>query len=439
MRNGLKLALALALACGVGVGVGACGGGGDSSDGSGTDTGSSKLSGTVTVWDFEYGSFPGYKKAADKIDAEFESLHPGVEVDRVAQPVATYESIARAAFVANEGPDVMLMQPGTLGVLSFTKGLEVLNDRISPEMQDSLGLWQSVTPGFAAEGDRYAVPIGLQGTIFYYNKKLFAKAGLPTDFEPKSWEEVKQAGEKLQAAGIQPFTGGNKEGGENQKWFEAGWVSVNSPEQAIELAEGELPYTDEAVSRALEPEIMMQEAGLNPADYFSTPLFPDGATLFSEGKGAMYLGFWNTAGYWGEFNPALGEENVGMFFPPGSSSVWSYPSIALSIPTFADNKDAAWALIEYTASKEGTETLYNPGGYLPNRSDVQLPADAPAQARELVEAAQGSEAVIGPLVLVPPSVLFGPLATEVSEVLQDRTSLESAQQAMQETAEKSAG
>lgn len=438
MRNRLKLVLAVALGCLLALGIAACGGGGGDDSSSADGTGAS-AEGTVTVWDFEYESFPAYTEAVDQLDAEFEKENPGVTVDRIAQPYETYEATYRAAFTAQEGPDVMAMQPGESGVLSFSKGLEVLNDRIPADIDENMTQWQVVTPGLEEEGDRYGIPVGLQGWVFYYNKEMFKKAGLPTEFEPQSWDEVREAGEKLKKAGLQAFTGGNKEGLENSWWFSVGFQSANTPEQTTELAEGELPYTDEAVTKALEPGIEMEEAGLYPSDRFTTDLFVEGYGSFAEGKGAITLGFWQNSGYWGEFNPKLGEENVGVFLPPGDTPVASIGSFALSIPVFAKNKDGAWALLEYYGGKHANEVLFSVGDNLPVRKDVTLPADAPTQAVELFEAAQESGAVVAPFAAMQSNIAFEVLPTEINQVLQGRTSLEDAQSAIQEALEKTGG
>ncbi|MBV8933622.1 MAG: extracellular solute-binding protein [Kutzneria sp.] len=53
---------------------------------------------------------------------------------------------------------------------------------------------------------RYAVPIGIDGRVLYYNKALFAKAGLGTDWQPKSWQEILDAGRKLKTLpGVTPI------------------------------------------------------------------------------------------------------------------------------------------------------------------------------------------------------------------------------------------
>src|SRR5262245_33888135 len=129
MNRGMKLAAAIAACCAIALSVAACGGGDDSSGGGGS-TSAGDVCGTVTIWDIEYGSLPEYSKGVDKIDAEFERLHPEVKINRVAQAPEGYEAVYRAAFTAREGPDIMVMQPGAAGILTFTPGLEPLDDYV---------------------------------------------------------------------------------------------------------------------------------------------------------------------------------------------------------------------------------------------------------------------------------------------------------------------
>lgn len=439
MSRALKVLSALVLTLVLAGALAACGGGGGGGS-TGSSSGgseSSEISGTITVWDNEYETIPQWTKATKKVYEEFEKLHPGVKVNIVAQPYEGWEAVYRAAFTAHEGPDVMLLQPGASGILSFAQGLEPVNEYLTPDLEEHVTQWDAVTPGLTEEeGTRYGVPCTVQGWVFYYNKKMFAEAGLPTKFEPKTWAEIREAGEKLKAAGIQPFTGGNKEGFENSWWFSVGFQTENEPQQAQELAEGKIDWTDEAVTKAFKPNIEMQEAGLYPSDRFSTPLFAQGYPRFAEGKGAMILGFMETIGYWQEFVPALGEKNVGIFFPPGKHPVATLGNVTWGIPKFAKNKEAAWALLEYMVSKPGME-LFAEYGYLPNRDDVTLPAKFPAQAHEIEEATKSPERIVAPFLSATSAVIWQAVPRELNQVLQGRTSLEDAQAGLQEAAEKS--
>ncbi|SEM15209.1 extracellular solute-binding protein [Nonomuraea pusilla] len=52
------------------------------------------------------------------------------------------------------------------------------------------------------DGKKYALPIGTDGRVLYFNKTLFQKAGLPADWQPKSWQEILDAGAKLKSSGV---------------------------------------------------------------------------------------------------------------------------------------------------------------------------------------------------------------------------------------------
>jgi ABC-type glycerol-3-phosphate transport system substrate-binding protein len=444
--RGKQLLLALLSAVVLAVVVAACGGGGSDTSGGSTGGGSTnggaaggaseeEVSGKITVWDNEYEAFPEYTKVAKELDAEFEKLHPEVTIDHVAEPFEGYEALLQAAFTSHEGPDVIQMLPGNFQTLHWAKGLEPLNDLISSETQKEMTGWKLVTPEYAEEGERFGVPIGIGGLVFYYNKKLFAKAGLPTTFEPKTWGEVMKAGEKLKAAGIQPFTGGDGGEASETTWlFSLGWSTVNTPEQATELSKGEIPFTDETVAKAIEPAIKMQEAGFYPDDRFSIPFFSEGGERFGKEEGAMAIGLRSVTAYYGEYNEALGEKNVGMFLPPGG-----YPLVeaefAWTIPKFVANKDAAVAYVNFLASKQGVEALTNKAGLLPNRKDVSLPPKAPVQEKQLLEWSRQPQEYPYPHGQLP-SAVGEEIGKEFAQVLQKRTSLSAAQASIQEAAEK---
>ncbi|WP_246609384.1 ABC transporter substrate-binding protein, partial [Nonomuraea rhizosphaerae] len=70
---------------------------------------------------------------------------------------------------------------------------------------DSWEGWSQIpesVQGLATFNDKkYALPVGTDGRVLYFNKTLFQKAGLPADWQPKSWQEVLDAGTKLKGAG----------------------------------------------------------------------------------------------------------------------------------------------------------------------------------------------------------------------------------------------
>lgn len=52
------------------------------------------------------------------------------------------------------------------------------------------------------EGKRYGLPQGTDGRVLFYNRTLFRKAGLPDRWQPRSWQEILDAGAALKRAGV---------------------------------------------------------------------------------------------------------------------------------------------------------------------------------------------------------------------------------------------
>jgi multiple sugar transport system substrate-binding protein len=65
---------------------------------------------------------------------------------------------------------------------------------------------EAVQRNMSFEEERYGIPGGTDGRVIYFNKDLFAAAGLPTDWQPTSWDEILDAARALQALdGVTPI------------------------------------------------------------------------------------------------------------------------------------------------------------------------------------------------------------------------------------------
>lgn len=70
--------------------------------------------------------------------------------------------------------------------------------------------WQQISKtvqqNLSYQGKLYGIPNGTDGRVIYFNKKLFAQAGLPADWQPKSWDDILAAGQKLKKlSGVDPI------------------------------------------------------------------------------------------------------------------------------------------------------------------------------------------------------------------------------------------
>jgi ABC-type glycerol-3-phosphate transport system substrate-binding protein len=391
----------------------------------------SGLSGTITVWDLNYNSIPGYTKEAKALDAAFEKAYPHVKVKHVAEPSATYTQTLTAAFASHQGADVMMIVGGSQGVLRWAPGLQKLNSIVSPAQKKDLNGWADTSADYNPNGSIYGIPVGEQGTVFYYNKALFRKAGLSANFDPKTWAQVAQAAAKLKAAGITPFTGGDEEGYENEFWMTTTWPTVNTEAQAQKLADGKISLTSSEVSKAFGPEFEFQNDGYFGADRFSTPLFPNGAAAFGQKDGAMFLGLWSSAAYYGDYDPLLGANNVGVFFAPGSKYVSDEPVYAWSVPKWAANKPAAEAYVKFVTSDAAMRALYHVGGVLPNDSKVHFLVGAPPAEKAIIKWSHSLPAYPDVHQTLPGAVV-SVLNTAINSALQGQTTLHAAEVSMQQ-------
>ncbi|HEX4812571.1 MAG TPA: extracellular solute-binding protein [Nonomuraea sp.] len=106
---------------------------------------------------------------------------------------------------SGKGADVIDIDGIWAGEFAEAGYIKPLAELVGPEA-DSWDGWAQIpeaVQGLATyDGKRYALPIGTDGRVLYFNKTLFAKAGLPADWQPKSWQEIVEAGDKLKSAGV---------------------------------------------------------------------------------------------------------------------------------------------------------------------------------------------------------------------------------------------
>ena len=394
------------------------------------------LSGTITVWDPNFNSFEGYTTASEQLDAAFTD-ETGVEVEHVAQPFGEYDQLLQAAFSGGSVPDVMLLVPGSQGVLRWTDGLEELSPDVA-DIRDDLSYWESSNPDLESDGPVYGVPIGTQADVFYYNKQLFIDAGLDPESPPATFDEMIAAADALLEAGIQPFASGNKEGYENQWWLSVIWAGLFDVDETQALARGDIKFTDQQFRDVMETYQQLNDAGYFGDARFSTPLFPDGVDSFSNGEGAMFLGLSDVAAHYGVFNEALGEENVGIFQAPGIAAEEAFylpvtATYVWSVPTDSDNKDVALAYIRFMASTESQQVHYNVANSFPNNSNVVLEG-APPQLSQMADDYESATTFQSAHQVIP-GVVLTEWTNVINEVLQGRMTIDEGLEQINEVAE----
>ncbi|GII51809.1 sugar ABC transporter substrate-binding protein [Planotetraspora thailandica] len=103
------------------------------------------------------------------------------------------------------GADVIDLDGIWVGEFAQAGYIKPLPDVAGPEAESWEG-WSRIPQAVQGlgvfEGKKYGLPEGTDGRVLYFNKDLFAKAGLPADWQPKSWQEIIDAGNALKRAGV---------------------------------------------------------------------------------------------------------------------------------------------------------------------------------------------------------------------------------------------
>jgi multiple sugar transport system substrate-binding protein len=98
------------------------------------------------------------------------------------------------------GADVFTPDGPWVGEFAQAGFLKPLDEVVGPEVNDWDG-WAQIPKPVAGivefEGKRYGIPVGTDGRVLFFNKKLLARAGLPADWQPQSWDEILAAGRQL--------------------------------------------------------------------------------------------------------------------------------------------------------------------------------------------------------------------------------------------------
>jgi raffinose/stachyose/melibiose transport system substrate-binding protein len=230
-----------------------------------------------------------------KISRAYEAEHPGVKIEMQFLENEAFKAKLPTLLQSDDAPDFFYSWGG--GVLKQQQETGTLRD-LTPAMEANDGAWMkkynpAAIKGLTFDGKISAVPYELGTVSFFYNKTLFAKAGVDGD-AIKSWSDFLATVKKIKDAGIVPIAGG---GGE--KWplhFYWSYLVMRDGGKAVfdaaKNGEGE-GFLDPSVIKAGD---QLAEFGkLEPFQpgYLGAS-WPQALGTFADGKAAMILGFQNT-------------------------------------------------------------------------------------------------------------------------------------------------
>ena len=175
LASGAVLALGLTAAC--------SSGGGDSAA---DDT-------TITVAYQKTAQFVQLDELLQKAKSEYEAANEGMTVDLVPIEAEQDQYFTKLALM-NGSPDTA---PDVIYEDTFQIRSDAAAGYLLP-IDEYVEAWEdwdqfpdtARQAGLGDDGKVYGVSMGTDTRGLYYNKKIFAEAGLPADWQPKTWDDV---------------------------------------------------------------------------------------------------------------------------------------------------------------------------------------------------------------------------------------------------------
>lgn len=130
-------------------------------------------------------------------------VNAAVKFDGIGSDDKDYKTKIALDFNTGTGGDVIELDGIWLGEFAQGGQVKALDELVGKDKVDPWDGWGQIPDAVEAlgnfDGKRYGVPIGTDGRVLFFNKKLFAQAGLPADWQPKNWDDIISAAQKLKA------------------------------------------------------------------------------------------------------------------------------------------------------------------------------------------------------------------------------------------------
>jgi len=347
--------LGLAGAAGVAGGLAACAGTGSPAPG-GASGGGGGASGPIQFWS----NHPGNSKEVEtQLITAYQQANSGVTVALV-DAGKNYEEVAQKfnASLAGGGlPDVVVVSDVTWFNFALNKQLAPLDDLLSAANLKTDDYVDALYNDYKFNGKHYALPWARSTPLFYYNKEMWTKAGLP-DRGPKDWAEFKEWAPKIvAAAGDGKYAIVLPDGANYLDWVYQNVVWSNGGAFSKEWT----PTASDP--KTVEAGKLLQELVAMKAVKFSK----DSATDFSAGIAAC--GLMSTGSLGGVTKNS--KFQFGTAFLPGDGNCpTGGAGVGIPAGISDDRKKAALKFIEWLTNTENTVTFTQATGYMPVRKSA---------------------------------------------------------------------
>lgn len=281
---------------------------------------------------------------AEDVDAQqaavdkFNEAHDDIEVTLEAYG-GEFDTKISAGMGSNDMPDVMYMW----NYPAYAGGLEPLDSYIEGEGEDyKSNFYDTLWNYNSLDGETYGIPIGFTTHALFYNKDIFAEAGIEEPTNEWTWDDVQEAAKTIteKCEGKKGFSFQMKP---DPYDFEM-YLWSNGTAYVNEDGELEGNLNSDKAKEVFEMFQTMEKEG------YAVATEKSGTDEFRSGSTGMYVyGSWSINSL-NEDGVNYGVVNIPSFGKDPSVSILSSSGISMSKDS--KNKEAAWEFIKFWTSEE---------------------------------------------------------------------------------------
>ena len=316
-------------------------------------------------------SNPAPRAVMEGLVADFQEMHPDLNIELTIVDREAWKTQIRNALTANAPDVVNWYAANRMGPYVEAGLFEDVSDMYADGSLEGL---EAVKGALTLDGKQWGVPYTYYQWGVYYREDIFNELGLT---EPTTWEEELANCEKIVASGRACYAIGTKFLWTAGGWFDYLNMRTNGFDFHMQLARGEVSWTDDRVRETFANWRQLIDMGGYIADHQSYS-WQEALNFMTDGEAAAYL--------IGNFAVApmrdagLTDDQIDFYQFPTIADVpqgEDAPTDTFHIPTQATNKDNARAFLAFVASAD-VQTEINSGdalGQLPVNAKSGVDAD----------------------------------------------------------------
>ncbi|MEY8041658.1 extracellular solute-binding protein [Saccharopolyspora cebuensis] len=340
---------------------------------------------TITVAYHRYGNIQSVETWMQRVKAQYEQANPGkhVKLDPVVAPESEYLSKLQLRMRSpSTAPDVLYEDSFSINSDVAAGYLAPLDERLAQWPDWDQYIETTKQAGRAADGRIYGVPLDTDTRGLWYNRELFADAGLPTDWRPRTWADVLDAARRItqrhpDVIGLDLALG--KSEGESVSMQTVQMLLYGTPtgtlydERAGKWIAPSAGFTDAMrfLSTAIGEGLTQSKAQIADAQYdkrLRDELARQGEVAIRL-DGSFASGNWENAG-WTDWHRTMSAAPMPTQHgqPPGTVTLSGGWTLAMSAS--GQKKDAAFEFIKQAMTKDNVVQYALASGNLPARADA---------------------------------------------------------------------